>query len=58
VQGIKRALAAGRDLTVAEALDDVARWNAEHLDADEVLREMSARIQERSSATSGPEPGS
>jgi enoyl-CoA hydratase len=58
VQGIKRALAAGRDLTVAEALDDVARWNAEHLDADEVLREMSARIQERSSATSEPEPGS
>ncbi len=56
VQGVKRILASSQGLTVAEALDEVARWNAEHIDRDEVMEAVSALIQERPSTTPDPEP--
>ena len=56
VQGVKRVLAANQGLTVAEALDEVARWNAEHIDRDEVIEAVSALIQGRPATTSDPEP--
>jgi hypothetical protein len=47
VQGVKRFLAAARHQSVEQGLEEMARWNSEHIDRDEVVEALGAFLQER-----------